>query len=109
MTDNTNTQRITALEGEMDRRMEAPLTRQEAHEIAKDAAEEAVSRVFDRFGVDLGDSDSVRDFHRTLEYAGRSRKSAEEFGATIKKASVTVLIGGLLFALWWGIKAALNG
>jgi outer membrane protein TolC len=89
--------------------MEDHLTKYEAQQIAKEAAEEAVKRVFDRFGVDLTSSRSVQEFQRTLDYANRSRRSADEFGVAVKRASITVLIGGLAFAFWWGIKAALNG
>lgn len=76
---------------------------------ARDVVRETVNEVFDRLGVDLTNREQVDEFRLDLQFARRQRKGAEEFGRTVKKASITVTIGAFAWLIWYGIQYAIKG
>lgn len=75
---------------------------------AKLVARETVDEVFDRFGVNLSDPESVARFRKNLDFMDKQRTGAEEWGRFVRKALTGGVIGGFLYVVWWGIKAAFN-
>lgn len=79
-----------------------------SHDEAREVARAAVGEVFDRFGVDLNNPTSVNEFRKDMMFSRRQRQSAEDFGRALKNAGVVVLISGIAYAVWYGIKYALT-
>ena len=70
--------------------------------IIEAAVDSAIKKTFAILGVDIDKPESVEAFREDLRF-GRKLRRMSDHGSM---AMVTVLIGGLLLALWYGIKAA---
>ena len=70
--------------------------------IIEAAVDLAIKKTFAILGVDIDKHESVEAFREDLRF-GRKLRKMSDHGAM---AMVTVVIGGLLLALWYGIKAA---
>jgi len=66
------------------------------------AVDSAIKKTFAILGVDIDKPESVEAFREDLRF-GRKLRKMSDHGSM---AMVTVVIGGLLLALWYGIKAA---
>ena len=75
-----------------DRRQECPL----AHDVAK----QAVRETFAILGVDVNSPREVEEFRKSLRFGDVLRKAADKGMVAL----VLALIGGLVAALWAGIK-----
>lgn len=85
------------------------LTRDEAEEIARNAAELAVERVMLRMGVDPASPEAMREFREDSAFLRRQRKGAEQVAAWTKRSIVSAVVGGFLWLLWEGFKARGGG
>lgn len=72
--------------------------------IIEAAVDSAIKKTFAILGVDIDKPESVEAFREDLRF-GRKLRKMSDHGAM---AMVTVVIGGLLLALWYGIKAAVS-
>lgn len=63
-------------------------------------AKEAVRQTFAILGVDVDEPKEVEEFRRDLRFGQSMRKMAERG----QIAMVTVLVGGLMAAVWAGVK-----
>ena len=70
-------------------------------EIIEEAANSAVKKTFAILGVDIDRPESVEEFREDLRFGRRLRKMSDH-GQLVM---VGILIGGILFALWAGMKA----
>lgn len=70
--------------------------------IIEAAVDSAIKKTFAILGVDIDKPESVEAFREDLRF-GRKLRKMSDHGSM---AMVTVVIGGLLLALWYGIKAA---
>lgn len=73
-------------------------------DLADDAAEKAVRKVFAILGVDVDQPESVESFRKDLRAAQSIRKASDH----AYLAGLAVIIGAALTALWHGIKALLT-
>lgn len=71
-------------------------------EIIEQAVDLAIKKTFAILGVDIDKPESVEEFREDLRF-GRKLRRMSDHGSFVIVAGV---IGGLLFALWIGIKAA---
>lgn len=56
-------------------------------------------------GIDLEDRNDLRALKADFAYMRRQRLGAESTVEFMKKSIITAFIGGLLFALWQGVRA----
>lgn len=84
------------------------LTRAQATEIAKEAAQETVKQLFERLDVDLDDPSDIRDLRADLAYSRRARVGSQKVTDHAKRALITAAVGGALYALWEGVRAAVR-
>ena len=70
--------------------------------IIEAAVDSAIKKTFAILGVDIDKPESVEAFREDLRF-GRKLRKMSDHGSM---AMVTVVIGDLLLALWYGIKAA---
>ena len=70
--------------------------------IIEQAVDSAIKKTFAILGVDVDKPESVEAFREDLRF-GRKLRKMSDHGAM---AMVSVVIGGLLLALWYGVKAA---
>ena len=73
--------------------------------VANDAADKAVRKTFAIMGVNVDDPRQLEDFRRDVRFAGDLRSYAGRSMLTL----TSVCIGGLLIALWTGVKVKLGG
>lgn len=73
--------------------------------LAADAADVAVRKVFAILGVDVDDPEKVEEFRMDLRF-GRTMRRAADKGLL---AMIGVVAGGLIMAMWAGIKLKLGG
>jgi len=83
--------------------MNTPAARREK-DIIEEAVESAVKKTFAILGVDVDEPSSVEAFREDLRFGRRLRKMADHG----QMAMVTVVIGGMLLALWYGIRLAIK-
>ncbi len=76
-----------------------------AHEAAAAAADEAVKKVFAILGVDVSKPSEVEEFRKDLRF-GQSMRRAADKGFV---AMVTVIGGGVMYALWAGLLVKTGG
>jgi hypothetical protein len=70
-----------------------------------EAAKTTIATILQSFGVEEDDRKEVKaDF----QHLRRSRKGFEQAGSYTIKAIVTILVSGLVMAVWFGIRAALG-
>jgi hypothetical protein len=74
------------------------------HELIEQAVDLALKKTFAILGVDIEKPESVEEFREDLRF-GRKMRKMSDHGNFVLVAGV---IGGLLYALWYGIKAALG-
>lgn len=72
------------------------------HELIEQAVDLAIKKTFAILGVDIEKPESVEAFREDLRF-GRKLRKMSDHGNLVLVAGV---IGGLLYALWYGIKAA---
>ncbi|MBI2240306.1 MAG: hypothetical protein HYU59_05820 [Magnetospirillum gryphiswaldense] len=77
--------------------------------LAKEVADEVVSQVFTRLGIDINDADEIRHFQANMQWVFRFRRLSEKVGATIILTIVTALTGGVLTLVWDAITTAKGG
>ncbi len=70
-------------------------------EIIEEAANSAVKKTFAILGVDIDRPESVEEFREDLRFGRRLRKMSDH-GQLVM---IGILIGGILFAVWAGMKA----
>lgn len=71
----------------------------------QDAADRAVERVFAIFGVDVNVPKEVEAFRQDIRFGGRIRKMSDRFWLAV----VGFIAGGLILALWDGIRIKTGG
>ncbi len=84
-------------------RDEPYITREQAAEIAEEAAELAVNKVFLRMGIDLETGDGKEQLARTrtnLEFLEKLRISKENITKQAVAAAVIIVVSGLLAIFW---------
>lgn len=74
------------------------------HELIEQAVDLAIKKTFAILGVDIEKPESVEEFREDLRF-GRKMRKMSDHGNFVLVAGV---IGGLLYALWYGIRAALG-
>lgn len=79
------------------------------HDIAKDAAREAVAEVFKKLGVDPDNVQEVRTFQANNAWVYRSRKLSEKIGQAVLVVTFITITGGILTAVWQALKAVGKG
>lgn len=72
------------------------------HELIEQAVDLAIKKTFAILGVDIEKPESVEEFREDLRF-GRKLRKMSDHGNLVLVAGV---IGGLLYALWYGIKAS---
>ena len=70
--------------------------------IIEAAVDSAIKKTFAILGVDIDKPESVEAFREDLRF-GRKLRRMSDHGTM---AMVSVVIGGILLAFWYGIKAA---
>lgn len=80
----------------------------EYEEVIRRTAHETAREQWRMIGVDPDDTDDMREFRRDLMFQRVVRERAETVGGYTIKATVTGLVGGILVALWLGIKSKLG-
>jgi len=86
--------------GEPERRANPP----KHHEIIEEAVNTAIKRTFAILGVDVDKPESVEEFREDLRFGKRLRKMSDHGWMVM----VGILVGGVLIAIWSGIKAAVR-
>jgi hypothetical protein len=69
--------------------------------------EKAVRKTFITLGADLSDNRSLQALQKDFAYMRRQRVGGEKMGDGIRSAAIVAFMGGLLWALWQGLKIAL--
>lgn len=69
-------------------------------------ADRAVKATLISLGFDIATSQDLRAHQDDFRYLRNQRLGSEEFGRYAKRAFITATVGGLLFALWQGIRIA---
>lgn len=77
--------------------------------LAKEVADEVVSQVFARLGIDINDTDEIRHFQANMQWVFRFRRLSEKVGATIILTIVTAVTGGIVTLLWDAVATAKGG
>lgn len=77
-----------------------PLNSEEIRHIAAESAREAVRELLVTMGVNAHDPDALLEMQRDFAHIRSWRKSVETVRGTVIKTGVTVLVTGLLGALW---------
>jgi hypothetical protein len=72
------------------------------HELIEQAVDLAIKKTFAILGVDIEKPESVEEFREDLRF-GRKLRRMSDHGNFVMVAGV---IAGLIYALWYGIKAA---
>ena len=75
-------------------KMSQPLTKDEIHAIAKDAAVEGSKEVLKILGIDIESAEEIRHFQANMQWAFRFRRLSEKVGGTI---IITITAGVLAF------------
>lgn len=78
-------------------------------EEARAVARETVNQLFDRFGVDLNNSEQVEEFRRDLQFARKQRKGAEQMSVWIKQSAIGAFVLGALWTFLWGLQRIFGG
>lgn len=90
---------------DIERVVDAVLARQTAPAAIEQAAEKALLRLLQAFGIDEDDHKEIR---RDLAHLRRWRLSVDRATTVGFGTAITVLVGGLFGSLWLGIKATLG-
>lgn len=92
-------------DNDIERVVDAVLARQTSPAAIEQAAEQAVARLLNSFGIE---EDDYKEMRRDFAHLRRWRKSVDRVGAVGFNTAVTVVIGGFLGAVWLGLKATLG-
>ena len=76
------------------------MTEKEMEEMAERSARLALKKTFAIFGVNIDNPSEVEEFRKDLRFAGFMRQAANKGVMTF----VVVLVGGIMAALWAGIR-----
>jgi len=71
--------------------------------IAREAADRAVTDTLQRLGIDEHD---WRETQQDLAYLRRFRTGSERVGSWVTKSTISILVGGIAWAIWEAIKAS---
>lgn len=85
------------------------LSQSEISQISKTVAQEAVTTVFRSLGIDPRDHKDVRETHSDLVWLRDFRKTLNTTSARIRLTVISILVAGILGALWLGIKGTIQG
>ena len=58
--------------------------------------------------IDIDDADSLREFTADLLYMRSARRASEQFGARVRMVLIGIVLSGLAYAAWNGIKLAIR-
>lgn len=81
-----------------------PITREEAHKIATEAATSAVRQVLREMGIDAADFKAIDNFREDLRWVSRYRKLSEDVGSKVIVTLTTIATGGIIAAIWQYVK-----
>lgn len=84
------------------------VTETEMKQVAREAADEAVSSTFRALGVDLNDQQQVNEFRSDLIWARRNRRLHEQVGGRALLTIVSILTGAFLLAGWELVRSKLG-
>lgn len=79
----------------------AHLSREEAGQIAEEAASAALAQFFRYFDVNIADADSLKDFRMDLDHLRRQRKDVEKARGIIRWSGLLMLLGLVPSGLVW--------
>lgn len=68
----------------------------------------SVRETFITLGADLSDNRSIQALQKDFAYMRTQRIGGEKTVEFMRRAVITAFLGGVMFALWLGIKAALS-
>lgn len=80
------------------------LRRLREEKLAKQAADQAVRKVFAMLGVNMDDAESVEEFRRDIRFGGVLRRAADK-GWT---ALIVTFVAAMLGALWLGVQSLIH-
>jgi hypothetical protein len=75
------------------------------HQAAEEAAESTVKKAMMALGVDVRNPMEVQ---QDMAHLRRHRQAYEQVGTITRRTALTVVIGGMLTALWLGIETMLR-
>ena len=75
------------------------------HQAAEEAAESAVSKTLLSIGADIS---RPTELQKDFAHVRRHRQAYEQVGTVTRRTAFTVVIGGMLTALWLGIETMLR-
>lgn len=75
------------------------------HRAAEEAAETTVKKTMTALGVDIKNPMQVQ---QDMAHLRRHRQAYEQVGTITRRAALTLVIGGMLTALWLGVETVLQ-
>ena len=84
------------------------ITKEEMHEVAQQAADAALQKLFLSLDLDVNDTKEVRRFREDLNFLKNQRDGSEKMKAGLKKSSIyigTTVIAGMFYFGWDIIKS----
>ena len=81
----------------------APITDANVEAIAARAAKVAVEEMLELVGVDMRSVEGRRRFRDDLDWLATFREGTQRVKRKIVGAGITVVVSGLLYALWHGL------
>ena len=90
---------------DLDREEVRRIVREEIERGSGQIAEQAVYRTLKHLGLDTS---NIRSAQEDFIFLRRQREGSERAGAAVKKAAITVLVGGLLWSVWYGFQVAIK-
>lgn len=85
------------------------LSREEARQIAHDAATDTISEVFKILGVDTSDVESMNTFRADIDWVRHRRKAEAAVGQRIVMTLISIASGGFAVAAWEYLKSTWSG
>ncbi|WP_299580934.1 hypothetical protein [uncultured Microbulbifer sp.] len=84
----------------------ANLTEQQAEELARKTAHQAVEEVLQKLGVDVA---NVLEMQKDLAHLRQQRKAAEQVGVWTRRIFLGIFITSVCATLWAGFLSGLKG
>ena len=75
------------------------------HQAAEEAAEKTVKKTMTALGVDVKNPMEVQ---QDMAHLRRHRQAYEQVGTITRRTALTVVLGGMLTALWLGLETMLR-
>lgn len=75
------------------------------HVIAKQAADEAITKTFELLGVDINTEKGRSEFRETLSWARRVKDVSNKSTTAFLLTFITLIVTGVAYATWEGIKS----